>query len=113
MHELGLLIQTAETVQAAAAEHGIDVVQSITIDIGEASGALPDIFTELFPMVQEQYPVLAHAVLELHTVRSEALCSNCHAVYDLIRREGKCPRCGSRDKTVLGGQDVRIRELRY
>ncbi len=55
----------------------------------------------------------ARAALELHTVRSEALCSDCHAVYDLIRREGKCPRCGSRDKTVLGGQDVRIRELRY
>lgn len=113
MHELGLLEQTAETVKKVAEENNIGMVSVIALDIGEASGALPDIFTECFPIVQKQYPVLAEAQLEMRMIPSKALCLECNALYDVMKQEGRCPVCHSSYKKVIGGQNVTIREIRY
>lgn len=113
MHELGLLYQTAETATRYAEENGIDEVKSIAIEIGELSGAMPDIFTELFPMIAEQFPRLQKAELQLSMVPGEGLCLDCHCLYNIMRQEGQCPRCGSRDKTILGGKDVRLMNIGY
>lgn len=113
MHELGLLTQMAETVTTAAKENGIAQVRSIVLEVGEASGALPYIFEEYFPMIQEDYPVLKDATLRLLSAKSRALCLGCSAVYDLMKNEGKCPRCGEKAKTVLGGTDVIVKQILY
>lgn len=113
MHELGLLVQLAETVERVAAEQKIDRITTVSLDIGEASGALPELFTEYLPLVAEQHPVLADVKLQFRMIPSKALCLECDALYDVMRQEGKCPVCGSMYKKVLGGQDVVIRELGY
>lgn len=113
MHELGLLVETARTVTRVAAENGVDRVTVIALDIGEASGALPELFTECFPVVQERYPVIADAKLEMNMIPSKALCLECDALYDVMRQEGRCPRCGSAYKKVLGGTEVTIRQIEY
>lgn len=113
MHELGLLTQMAKTVTAAAKENGIEQVRQIVIEVGEASGALPYIFEEYFPLIQEDYPALKDASLKLLTVKSRALCAGCSAVYDLVKNEGKCPRCGEKAKTVLSGTDVIVKQILY
>ena len=113
MHELGLLIQIAETVQKFALEHSMGNVTVIALDIGEASGAMPYIFTEYFPVVQQKYPILANAELQMRMIPGKALCLACNALYDIMKMEGKCPLCGSDCKKVIGGQDVVIREISY
>lgn len=113
MHELGLLTQMAETVTKAACENGISDVHEIILEVGEASGALPYIFEEYFPMIKEDYPVLRDASLRLLSVKSRALCTGCNAVYDLMKNEGTCPRCGEKGKIVLGGTDVMIKQILY
>ncbi len=113
MHELGLLYQTAETATRYAEENQIDEVKSITIEIGELSGALPNIFTDLFPMIAERFPRLQNAELLLTSVPGEGLCLDCHCLYNIMRQEGMCPRCGSREKTILGGKDVRLMSIGY
>ncbi|MBR5015334.1 MAG: hydrogenase maturation nickel metallochaperone HypA, partial [Clostridia bacterium] len=52
---------------------------------------------------------------ELHiiTVAGEALCKDCEAMYNVARNEGACPKCGSRNKTILGGQEFVLREIGY
>lgn len=113
MHELGLLTQMAETVTRAANENNIDHVCGIVLEVGEASGALPYTFEEYFPMIKEDYPVLRDASLRLLGIKSRALCAGCNAVYDLMKNEGACPRCGEKAKTVLGGTDVIIKQILY
>ena len=113
MHELGLLYQTAETATRYAEENGIEEVRSIALEIGQLSGALPDLFTELFPMIAKRYPRLKNAELQLTMVQGEGLCMECRCLYNVMRQEGVCPRCGSRVKTVLGGRDVRLMNIGY
>ena len=47
------------------------------------------------------------------SVTGEALCKDCSAMYNVMRCEGKCPKCGSRNKTILGGTEFRIKEIGY
>ena len=32
-------------------------------------------------------------------------------MYNVMRNEGKCPKCGSRSKKILGGQQFRVLEI--
>ncbi len=43
--------------------------------------------------------------------RGEALCNKCHSLYNVMRCEGRCPKCGSRDKTILSGQSFIVKEI--
>lgn len=113
MHEIGMLEQAAKTATKVAEENGIDRVKSITIEVGELSGAMPEIFTEYFPIVAEAFPVLQGAELKLITLPCRGLCLDCNALYRINLFEGRCPRCGSQAKKVLGGNQITIKEIGY
>lgn len=113
MHELGLLIQTAELVKRTAEENGVEHIAYIAVDIPEASGVLPELFKDYFPVVQEKYPILDGAELQMRVFPSKGLCLDCNAVYDVMKFEGKCPNCGSSFKKLLGSRDVTVREIGY
>ena len=49
--------------------------------------------------------------LNIISVPGEALCKECSAMYNVMRNEGKCPKCGSRSKKILGGQQFRVLEI--
>lgn len=113
MHEIGMLYQAAETVTKFAEENGIDTVREITIEIGEISGVLPDIFTEYFGYVMGQYPRLADARLKMHKVTGEGLCTDCNCLYNIMKNDGICPRCHSTSKKILGGTQINIESIGY
>ena len=113
MHELGLLLRTADLVTRTAEENHIDHVAYISVDIPEASGVLPELFEDYFPAVREQYPVLADAELRMRVFPSKAICLDCDALYDVMKFEGKCPGCGSTYKKLTGSRDVTVHEIGY
>ncbi len=113
MHEIGMLYQIAETSTKFAEDNDIKEVKGINVEVGELSGVLPDIFTEYFDYVAGQYPRIHNAKLHLDMIRAEGLCCDCNCLYDVSKQEGICPRCGSREKKMLGGTDIRLRSLAY
>lgn len=113
MHEIGMLYQTAKLVTEYADKKQIDEVKNISLEIGELAGVLPEIFTDYFAYVAEQFPKLKNAKLQIKMVPSEALCTQCQCLYNILRNEGICPRCHSTMKTVLGGTDVQLQNIGY
>lgn len=113
MHEIGMLYQTAELAAKYAEENRVEDVKYLAVEIGELSGALPQVFTEYFPYVAAQYPRLKNAELKLKTVPGEGLCANCQCLYNVMKQEGVCPKCHSREKTVLTGGDIRLVGIGY
>lgn len=113
MHEIGMLYQTAETVTKFAERHEVDKVKEITIEVGELSGVLPEIFTEYFGYVMEQYPRLVEAKLKLHMVAGEGLCTECDCLFNVMKNDGICPRCRSMSKKILGGTQINIESIGY
>lgn len=111
MHEVGMLYQTARIADDYAEKNDFSEVGCISIDVGELSGALPEIFTEYFEFVASNYPRLKSAKLDIHIVAGEGLCADCNCLYNVIRNEGRCPRCGSQNKKILGGTEVKLRSI--
>ncbi len=111
MHELGLLKDMVRTLNKVADEQKISHISEITIEIGEASGAMPELFEEVFPYFQEQSELLKDAKMNFTSVKSRGLCTNCNAIFDVMKFEGECPRCGSYEKKMLSGTDVTIKNF--
>ena len=111
MHEIGMMYQLAELAVKCAKENHANKILSVSVEIGELSGALPQVFEEYFPYIAQQYPELAHSELIIHTVPGEALCKKCGSLYNVMRQEGRCPKCHSSDKKILGGKDIRLMNI--
>ena len=61
MHELGILRLAARTAVRAAEQNGVRRIKFLTLEIGSESGYVPLYFEKYFPIIREEYPLLAAA----------------------------------------------------
>ena len=113
MHEIGVLTTAVDLAETAAKDNGLDHMSYITLEVGELTGYVPQFFEKYFPVVTENRPVFAGTKLRIRTVRGQALCQECQSLYNVMRNEGRCPKCGSREKKILGGQQFLVKEIGY
>lgn len=113
MHEISVLTKAVELVENTAREQGLEHVGFITLEVGELTGYVPLFFEKYFPVVVDGKPLFAGTELRIRTVRGQALCRDCQSLYNVMRNEGRCPKCGSREKTILGGQQFLVKEIGY
>lgn len=113
MHEIGMLFKTAEMAVQYAKENNIDEIKTIFLEIGELAGVLPDIFTEYFDYVAQKFPQIEHADLQIRIIAGEAMCMECHNLYNVMKNQGECPQCHSKMKTILSGRDVELVNIGY
>ena len=48
MHELGIIVHVMRTVEEVAAENNLTEIRSVTCEIGEVSGVVPEYMTDCF-----------------------------------------------------------------
>ena len=113
MHEISVLTQAVDIAEKTARENDIARISYLTLEVGELSGYLPVFFHKYYPIVTENRPVFDGSELNIISVTGEALCNECSAMYNVMREEGRCPKCGSRTKTILGGTEFRIKEIGF
>lgn len=111
MHEIGVLTKAVDMAESIAEENNIEHISFLRLEVGELSGYLPVFFERYFPVVTEDRPVFEGAELKMDIVKGEALCNKCQSLYNVMKNEGKCPCCGSREKEILGGQDFTVKEI--
>ena len=113
MHEVGMLVEIAKSALEIVEQNKLEQVKYLDLDVGELSGVVPEIFEQYYSLVTEEFPALKGSKLRIRTITGEALCSDCNALYNVMKHEGQCPRCQSRFKTVLGGTDIVLKQLGY
>lgn len=113
MHEIGVLYKAVETANQISEENGIDELKFITLEIGELTGYIPVFFEKYFPIVVEDFPRLKNAHLNIEVIKGQALCSECQSFYNVMTHEGVCPKCKSREKKIISGQEFKIKEMGY
>jgi len=111
MHEIGVLNNALKSIEAITREENIKHVSKIVLEVGELTGILPTVFEMVFPMLIEDWPLFRDAELVLQIRPGRGLCNGCNNMYNVFRHEGVCPACGSRDKTVISGTELIIREI--
>ena len=111
MHELGIVIHTAKTIQEFAEENEIGEVLSVTLRVGEVSGVIASEFISCWNYFRKKYPALINAELKLETEEAETWCDGCKSIYRTVDYGRICPRCGSERTWLLHGNGCTIQEI--
>ena len=111
MHEISVLHHALNTIEDAAREDNARRVSKIVLEVGELTGILPSVFETFFPMLIEDRPLFQDAELVVAVRPGRGLCDDCNNMYNVFKNEGICPSCKSRNKTIISGTELVIREI--
>lgn len=110
MHEVSLAEGILRIVQDAARRHGATRVATVTLEIGSLAHVEPRALTFCFDAVTRG-TVAEGAKLAIETVPGLAWCMPCSERVPLAQLGDACPRCGSYQVQVIGGEEMRVRDI--
>ena len=111
MHELGIVFHIIKSVEEIGAQNELTKVSSVTLEIGEVSGIVPEYLTDCWKWAAEKSELLAGSELKVEQIDAVTYCEACGKTYPTVQYAKICPHCGS-DKTYLvTGNEVSIKEI--
>ncbi|MCR5552052.1 MAG: hydrogenase maturation nickel metallochaperone HypA [Oscillospiraceae bacterium] len=111
MHEMGIVLHLAKTLDETAAEEHLARIGSVTLQVGEVSGILTDYFQECWDYFKVRHPVLKDTELILETIPAVTWCDNCKRTYETVKYGRECPYCHSGETWLLRGNECIIKEI--
>lgn len=111
MHEMGIVLHLAKTLDETAAEHKISSIGKVVLQVGEVSGIMTDLFTDAWEYFKPRHPILKDSTLVLETVPAITWCDNCKSRYETVKYGRQCPRCQSWETWLLQGDECIIKEI--
>jgi hydrogenase nickel incorporation protein HypA/HybF len=110
MHEMALCESIRTIIEEQARIQHFGRVERGCLEIGALAGVETEALRFGFDVVMRGGPAEA-ATLEIVEVPGKAWCFACGEEVAIARRFDPCPRCGSHQLRVSGGEDMKIREL--
>jgi len=107
MHELSLTRNLVEICESKAA--GRKVV-SITVEIGELSGVMPESIAFCFDECTCG-TAAEGAILRFERVAAQGRCQECDAEFSLRTFYGSCPTCGGNRMEIISGKEMRVKNM--
>ena len=112
MHELTLLYGVAQKVEEVVRENGLDHIDAIVLEVGEATTVVPEFLLDGYSVISDDYDFLRGSELIIERVTAVGRCRECGTEFPIVVNKGLCPECGSFDKDVIEGTGFYIREVR-
>ncbi len=110
MHEMSLCESILGILKGEADRQAFEKVTRVCLEVGPLSGVEPDALRFGFDVVMRGSLAEA-AVLDIVSPEATAWCFDCAENVTIERRHDPCPRCGSHQLQVTGGEELKIREL--
>lgn len=111
MHELGIVFHVIDDITEIGKENSLKSVSSVTLEIGEVTGVLPDYFEDCFRWACDRTELLKGAKLNLLTIPAVTYCEDCKKNYPTVQYGKICPNCGSEHTYLLQGNEFYIKEI--
>lgn len=111
MHELGIVVKVLEQVDQLAAEYEAEKILKVTMEVGEVSSIVPDLFTDAFDWAKKKTRFVQEAELEMIIIEGRTYCRSCGETYKTVAHGKKCPHCGSFDTYLLTGDQIIIKDI--
>ena len=111
MHELGIVVKVLEQVDAAAEQYGAQKVLGVTMEVGEVSTIVPDLFTDAFDWAKKKTRYAGEATLTMIIIEGRTYCRGCGETYKTTEFGKTCPHCGGTDTYLLTGDQVVIKDI--
>jgi hydrogenase nickel incorporation protein HypA/HybF len=112
MHELTLLYGVVDKVGEVVKDNGLDHVDAIVIEVGEATSVIPEFLQDGYEVISDDYDFLRGSELIIERITAVGRCRQCGTEFPIVANKGICPECGSFDKDIIDGMDFFIREVR-
>lgn len=111
MHELGTVIYVIETVEKLAEENALTKVGSVTLEVGEVSGIIPDYLADFWLYARKSHPILTEAELKIETLPGVTFCQDCKETYSTVQFGKECPHCHSFNTFLVTGNEYNLKEI--
>ncbi len=107
MHEMSITQSIVEICGEHAAGRR---VRTVTLEIGELAGVVPDAVAFCFEACTKD-TLLEGALLTIDRIPGRALCTACQTEVPVHAYFDPCPACGSHGLSLMGGEELRVKEL--
>ena len=111
MHEMGIILHLARTLDETAEAEQLKRIRSVTLQVGEVSGIMTDLFTDCWQYFRQKHPVLRDCELILETIPAVTWCDGCKRTYETVKYGRECPYCHSPETWLLRGSECVIKEI--
>lgn len=111
MHEMGIINYVIKDVLQVAEENDVTRVASVTLEIGELSGAIPSYLEDYWNWAVKKEPILVGAKLIIETIKGVTFCEDCKGEYDTVTYAKICPYCKSEHTYLLRGTEFNLKEI--
>ena len=111
MHELGVVFHCIREVNEIAAENRVERISRVTVQIGEVSTVVPELFEDCWNWAIKKEPVLKDSSLEIERIDAVTFCEDCKKEYPTVQYGNTCPHCGSLNTCLVRGNEMIIKEI--
>lgn len=111
MHELGVVFHCIKEVNEIAAENKVARVNSVTIQLGEVSTVIPELFEDCWNWAVKKETVLKDAKIHIERINAISFCEDCRKEYPTVEYGRTCPFCGSERTYLVQGNEFMIKEI--
>ena len=111
MHELGTVFYVIEQVEQVCKENDLTVVGSVTLEIGEVSGIIPEYIVDCWEWAKKKNDFVKDAEIKIETLEAVTYCEDCQKTYPTMKYKKICPYCGSEHTYLLTGNEYNIKEI--
>lgn len=110
MHELSIVQDIIEIIQAELPRHNLTKVESISLRIGEMRQVVPDALYFGFECLSKNTP-LEGAEVKIENIPIKGRCKNCYHEFILENWLDSCQNCGQNHVEIISGKELEIVEF--
>ena len=111
MHELGTIYYVIDTVEKLMVENDLKKVGSITLEVGEVSGIIPEYLADFWLYARENTEHFKETELKIEKLDAVTYCQNCTKTYPTMQYGKECPYCHSGNTFLITGNEYNIKEI--
>lgn len=111
MHEMGIVIHLAKTLNEMAEENHITKFGSVTLQVGEVSGIVNDLFLDFWSYYRDKQPLLVECEMKIEPIEAITHCDECGQNYPTVKYGRTCPYCNSEKTWLITGNETIIKEV--
>ena len=111
MHEMGTVMYVIKTVNEVCEQNNVEKVASVTLQVGEVSGIIPEYLVDFWKWAVKKENYLKDAELKIETINAVTRCGNCNQTYETVKYAKICPYCKSEDTWLETGNEYNIKEI--